>query len=158
MAKIKGLDKLKRDLDPDDFIAKVLKIVADEHAAEIIDEVIGSAKKGKGPGDQDYPPLSAAYAAKFKGQRKTFLSVVGTLLDTQRFSLTAKGTTLTQKWEGDDKLGIIATVHNDGLPIGRGGPVKQREFVHFESRNTLSKLWNAIELAAERVTREFNRG
>lgn len=155
---IKGLKKLAGDLDPDQLAAKVLKIVQDEHAAEIIDAVIGSAKAGIGPGNKGYPPLSAAYEAKFKGQRKNFLAVTDTLLNTERFSLTARGVTLTLMWSGNDKLGIIATVHNDGKPIGRGGPIKQREFVHFESTPIWSVLNSALERAFDRVAAEFNRG
>lgn len=155
---IKGLGKLAADLDPERLAEKILRVVERDYGDEIIGAVLGSAKAGIGPKDAPYPPLSKQYADQFKGGRKNFLTVTDTLLSTDRFSLTAGGHTLTLAWSGDAELGLIATVHNDGLPIGRGGPRKQREFVHFESSATWAVLTQALERAFDKVAAEFNRG
>ena len=170
---VKGLKDFERDLEAFCTPAKIAQRFIDLHGDRVIEAVITSAKAGLGPG-KPFPPHADSTAkglglhAKTGGKaswtrsggKKNFLVQSGVMLDDKRFTWRIDRDGITLVWDsgGDAKLGTYAEVHNDGLPIGRGGPVKQREFMHFEC--TIS--WAAVEIglgaAIEDLKGQFEAG
>jgi hypothetical protein len=91
---------------------------------------------------------------------KAWLTLTGTMLNPANFSwqINPDGS-LDLVWTApNDECGVYAEVHNNGLPIGKGGPVKRREFMHFSSRLVTAALDSAIADTFERIVDKFNAG
>lgn len=166
-ATIKKLRDYERDmaavLTPN-VIARRLKKL---YGGRILTAVLQMAKAGIGPDDAPYPPYSASYQKSLgmagsrtrSGAKKNFLVRSGDMLDRGNFDWTATNTGLTLVWtQPNAKVGIYAEVHNDGLPIGRGGPTKRREFMHFEARASREAVNIGIARAWDDLIKQFNAG
>ena len=91
---------------------------------------------------------------------KLWLWLTGVMLAKANFSWEEpKGDELTLKWTApDEQVGIYAEVHNEGLPLGRNGPRKKREFMHFETTRTLAAVDAGYEQALRELTAQFSAG
>jgi len=167
---IKGLKKFGRDLDAANDKAVIYKHFIEHHGDKVIKAVINAAHAGRGPQDKPYP----AYAEKYK-ERKTkeqgsalgnWLRGIGKsgnkggMLDPGNFSwdIDSRGDLWLVWTAPDQKTGIYAEVHNKGLPIGRGGPVKQREFMHFEAILTEVAVKMAHRQTLDELAAQFSAG
>lgn len=91
---------------------------------------------------------------------KQFLYLTGKMLDLKNFSWRVWQTgTLALEWRAPDtRTGIYAEVHNNGLPIGRGGPIKKRTFMHFTSSMTKRTVLMGFKMAIGQMAADFNSG
>ena len=139
------------------------------HGDELIAQVIASAKAGHGRGDTFYPAYSEAYAAKVasSGKRKPWLVGIdtapgGSMLARERFGFTidAQGT-LWLRWTPDPAVpaqAVYGRVHQEGLPLGPGGPKKLRPFVQITARQTAGKVTRWWADTMRRIVAQVNAG
>ena len=82
----------------------------------------------------------------------------GGMLGIERFSIevNAKGRAWLVWTPADDDMATYARVHNFGLPIGKGGPRKQREWMHLQSVATATAVYNAYLRAIKERVAKFN--
>ena len=125
-----------------------------------------------GRGGRWTPKRAGAFLATGKGGKgrlhkaiaagnKLWLLLTGTMLAKTNFAWEQpQGTGLTLVWTApDEQTGIYAEVHNYGAkPIGRGGPRKKREFMHFESSVTLRAVEEAYRQAIDELAAAFSAG
>lgn len=166
---VKGLSKWERDLHKALSPATIHQHFIDKYGDDVIGRVIESANTGVGPQNQPYPAYSPEYKKlKERKQGTAFgnwlrgISRTGTsggMLDPNNFSWVIERGDLWLMWTAPDtKAGIYAEVHNKGLPIGRGGPVKRREFMHFETAMTNAAVRQAYEQAMDEIAAQFSAG
>jgi len=163
---IEGLDDFVRDLEKAISPREVHKRFVDRYGSEVIRAVIQSAKMGMGPGDTPYPPYSDSYKKQIDRKQGAKFWLVGLsekpahMLDEKNFSWEIdESGDLWLVWTApDEQTGIYAEVHNNGKPIGKGGPVKKREFMHFDTLKTLTTVVKAYEAAMEELVADFNAG
>ena len=183
---LQGLDDFERDAQA--FIENIASHFIDAFGDRVVEAVITAAKVGIGPGDKKYPAYSQSYKKQLGlkgghsatmsrrylktgagGKRrvekaqaagnKVFLTATGTMLDPSNFSWATDKGGVTLVWTApSDEVGVYAAVHNDGLPIGRGGPRKKREFMHFEARLTWAAVEKALDESISDLARQFNEG
>lgn len=58
----------------------------------------------------------------------------------------------------DERMAIYGEVHQDGLPLGRNGPRKQRKWMHLEWQAADEAVVKWVENAVDALVEEFNRG
>lgn len=137
------------------------------HGDEVIRQVVAAAKLGIGPGDKPYPGYSESYQKQIakKGGRKFFLRGIGKegrsggSLDEKNFSWEIRKDRLWLIWKAPNKeAGVYMEVHNSGKPIGKGGPRKKREFMHFEAGMTRAAVEKGFQEALEAIAVDFDAG
>lgn len=166
----RDLAKFERDLGAALDPKVINKRLIDRYGDEIIKAMIHSAHLGIGPGNKPYPAYSPQYeAAKKSKQGDTLRNWLrglqrtggkGGMLDPKNFSweIDARGGLWLVWTAPDEQTGIYAEVHNEGLPLGPGGPRKKREFMHFETTDTLRIVWAGYDKAMDEIAAEFSAG
>ena len=163
---LKGFQKqMERVTDPDYLHKRLIE----KFEKEIVSTVISIAQTGRGPDGKEYPKYSEAYR-KIKEQAKggtkgRWLRGVGNtgkkggMLDADNFSLDIeRGGGIWLVYDApDNKTDIRAHVHNDGLPIGRGGPKKVREFVGWYT-GTIDAYIESMQIIIDDVGAETSVG
>lgn len=165
---MQGLEEFERDLDayltPEVIGERFIRDQGDE----VRDALRLEAFAGNGPGGKRYPPYSKAYARrKMKAQG----SVLGNwlrgfggeqkMLDRRRFSwrINPAGSEIWLVWTAATaRMGVYAEVHNSGKPIGRGGPVKKREWMHFDAPKTTKTVFAGMDQTLNNLAAEFSAG
>ena len=160
------IDRFGKDLDA--MLSP--KVIGDRlkarHTKTIAKAVVDSAHNGIGPQNVPYPAYSESYEkeiARAGGPKQWLKGIAGAphMLDLTRFSISVspKGRNIRFVWTaGSGTMFTIATVHNFGLPIGKGGPRKQREFMHFENTLNETTLTGAIEATMDSLAAQFSAG
>lgn len=163
---VKGLREFERDLD--EFLDQrtINKAFVEWHGDTVIRIVISQARLGIGPGDTRYPAYSEKYAAKKRKRGGTLgnwlrgmghTGVAGGMLDPKNFSWRTTRNGLWLVWTApDERTGIYAEVHNEGLPLGPGGPRKKREFMHFDTRASGRAVFEAYQDTVDRLAAKFS--
>lgn len=165
---LKGFDDFERDLDRCLSTKVINSHLRDRHEKEIVNAVIGSAKAGIGPGDRVYPGYSESYQKQIDraGGAKLWLRGIGKggrqegMLDPEHFAIVvdAQGHAFLVWTAPDSRMGIYAEVHQEGLPIGRGGPRRERRWLHFENRANVNAVVKAYELTFNSLAAQFSAG
>lgn len=90
---------------------------------------------------------------------KLWLYLSGKMLDPKNFSwIVRENGRLFLVWTApNEEVGVYAEVHNEGLPIGRGGPKKKREFMQFDTTLTMTAVVRGLDGAMRRLAEEFAR-
>lgn len=168
MAKrIKGLREFERDLNALLSTKTIHKHLAEHHGETVLDAVIGAAESGIGPGDKPYPAYSPEYdKLKAKKGGGMWLRGIGRtgkrggMLDRKHFKyeVEADGSAALVWTAPDERMGIYAEVHQEGLPLGRGGPKKKRKWLHFEGRTSATALDQAYQATLDELAAQFNAG
>jgi hypothetical protein len=168
---------VKLDKGWDDVPKELMKVVnrktihdrlSKGHGKEIINAVVGSAKAGVGPGNKKYPPYSKSYTRQLGlsrgrvkgGDIKNWLHLSGAMLEKGNFGWeVASDGKLFMVWTApNDKVGTYAEVHQEGLPLGKNGPKKQRKWLHFETTASAKAVVKAYEATIGEMVLEFNAG
>jgi hypothetical protein len=134
---------------------RIATFIVSRKGPEIINLIIGHAKAGLGEEDAAYPPYSPKYdKRKAKAGGGQFLRGIGKtgrsggMLDPKNFSfeVTADGVLYLVWTAADARMAIYGQVHNDGLPLGKGGPSKKRPWMHLK--------WERARAAIDRMVRD----
>jgi len=82
----------------------------------------------------------------------------GGMLGVERFQIrVSPGGKAFLVWTAENpNMGVYAHVHNDGLPIGRNGPRKQREWMHLQSTLTATAVVAAYKRVVKARAAKFN--
>lgn len=165
---MKGLKEFERDLDAVISQKALHETIRDTASIgdTLIELIIESATLGDGPGNQPYPDYSDSYQKRVDkaGGSKRFLRGIGRegreggMLDPKRFSFEVEGNgTAFLVWKQEnDTMGTYAEVHQLGLPLGRGGPQKQRMWLHFANQRNAASLVIAYDKAGDLLGAAFN--
>lgn len=145
----------------------IYRHLAEHHGKEIINAVIGAARAGIGPDNKSFPKYSPEYAKRKAEHGKTDLWLRGIeragradgMLGPERFSYEIVGGRLFLVWTaGNAQMAIYGEVHQEGLPLGRGGPRKQRRWMHLESATASKAVQKAFELTIRELSAQAARG
>ena len=157
-----GFDSMLRELRRTTTDKVIMDRFVKDHGKTVINVVRGTAKAGIGPANEKYPALSKRYAARKAKKVGKFadiwLTLSGEMLKEQHFSweVNPNGKTFLVWTAPDDNVGTYAEVHQEGLPLGRGGPRKKRTWLHFGNTANQTALFKALELALDKLVIEFN--
>ena len=160
--KTKGFDAVLKDLRKVVDDKTIWKRFDKDHGKTVIQVVIGTAKAGIGPGNKKYPAWSKQYAAWKKKKVGKFadiwLTLTGAMLAPKNFKWDAKSDgKMFLVWTAPSaKVGTYAEVHQEGLPLGPGGPKKKRTWLHFENRANFAAVFKALEMTMDKLVVEFN--
>ena len=135
---------------------------------KLIEAVIQAAKDGIGPGRKPYPGYEPGYAkqvSKSGGQKPWLVGIdsgTGKMLAKARFKYEydADGT-LWLVWRPDPSvpgMAVYGRVHNEGLPLGRGGPKKLRPWMHFDNPGVQAKRQGWMRQTIAELTSMAARG
>ena len=145
------------------------------YGKEIIHAVIAAAAKGVGPDNAPYPAYEPWYEAMkrkasgparwLKGMERTGPGQYanrgrwGGMLDGSRFRFEVDQKTLWLVWTAEnDRMAIYAEVHQEGLPLGRGGPSKKRTWLHIACEGSMAATVKAYQLAIDDMIAAWNAG
>lgn len=165
--RFKNLKQFEKELIKATDNKRIYEKFIELHGDEVIRQVIAAAKLGIGPGDKPYPGYSESYKKQIakKGGRKYYLRGIGSegrsggSLDENNFSWEIRKDRLWLVWKPPSKeAGIYMEVHNSGKPIGKGGPRKKREFMHFLASGTRAAVESGFQDALEAVAVDFDTG
>jgi len=166
---VKGFDKIMRDLESIITPEIVNRRAADiENKTHVVTQaIIAVASMGVGPDGVAYPEYSPAYA-KWKASKGPlsgrWLRGVGNkgrtggMLDVKRFKaeIRTRGT-LWIAWTAlGSRMAIYGHVHQDGLPLGPGGPRKQRRWMHLQSEESRNAALALYSETLDQLVAEFN--
>ncbi len=169
---VRGLKQFERDLDKFLSPDRIGAAFVERFGKVLIQQLIADAHVGTGPGNTRYPPYSAEHlkvkVRKQGGAAGNFLRGPsrtgrrGGMLDAKRFGWkvnmrvgSSKGGAVLVWTAENAEMGIYAEVHNSGLPIGKGGPVKKREFMHFDTTAMQSIIAKGFEDTIDGLSAEF---
>jgi hypothetical protein len=88
---------------------------------------------------------------------KLWLYLSGKMLDPKNFSwrVEPSGRLLLVWTAPSPQVGIYAEAHNSGLPLGKNGPKKKREWMHFDTTLTMTAVVRGYEAAMRRLAEDF---
>ncbi len=167
-SKTSGFDEFYDGIDTVTSQRAINKLMLKDHFKTLLAIIINTTKQGVGPGEKRYPRYSERYK-KWKqpfvgapywlrGKGRTGKS--GGMLDPGNFSSEVEqdGTGWIVWDAPDPRMAIYGEVHQEGLPLGRNGPRKQRKWLHFEHRNNTTALIKAYDATIVKIVAMFSAG